>query len=63
MIYKFEILRQKLLERQGAIAQDLDNIEVAMKRHRKSITMMEIERAMLLQEQIEIKNLLEDWNG
>lgn len=63
MTYRFEIIREKLLERQGAIPQDLDNIEQAIKRHKKSITLMEIEQAMLLQEQIEIRDLLEDWNG
>lgn len=63
MTYRFEILKEKLQERQGAIAQDLDNIEQAIKRHNKNITLMEIEQAMLLQEQFEIRELLEEWNG
>ena len=60
---RFEVLRDKLLERQGVIPHDLDNIEQAIKRHKKSILLMEIEEAILLQEQIEIRDLLEEWNG
>lgn len=63
MTYRYEILKEKLQERQGAIAQDLDNIEQAIKRLNKSITLMEVEQAMLLQEQFEIRELLEEWNG
>ena len=60
MTYRFEILREKLQERQGVILQDLANIEQAIKRHKKSITLMEVEQAMLLQEQIEIRELLKE---
>ena len=60
MTYRYEILKEKLQERQGAILQDLDNIEQAIKRHNKSITLMEVEQAMLLQEQIEIRELLKE---
>ena len=60
MTYRFEILREKLQERQGAILQDLDNIDQAIRRHKKSITLMKVEQAMLLQEQIEIRELLKE---
>lgn len=53
MTYRYEILREKLQERQGAVSQDLDNIEQVIKRHNKNITLMEVEQSMLLQEQIE----------